>query len=284
MPRAEPGLLPAETLAPLRAQAAALPDTPGVYLFWGRSPTLPLYIGKSVQLRSRVLAHLRDPSEQRWVRQALHIEHRPTVGEVGALLLEAALIKQLQPLHNVRLRRTRQLCAWQLPADGPALPQLVQARDLDFARAPDLHGLFTHPAAARAALQALADRERLCLQRLGLERGWRAGACFRASLGHCAGVCAGREAAEAHDARLRAALADSRVLSWPHPGPVALVERNARGEQALHVLQHWCHLGTASDWPTARRLARVSADFDVDSYRILSQGVLREGAELLPLD
>ena len=44
-------------------QIADLPDTPGVYLFYGErggaadGASLPLYIGKSTRLRSRVLSH-----------------------------------------------------------------------------------------------------------------------------------------------------------------------------------------------------------------------------------
>ena len=47
----------------LRPWVEALPNLPGVYLFHGESDTLPLYIGKSVNLRSRVLSHLRTPEE-----------------------------------------------------------------------------------------------------------------------------------------------------------------------------------------------------------------------------
>ncbi|MBX4365978.1 hypothetical protein K4H01_26550, partial [Mycobacterium tuberculosis] len=35
----------------------------------------------------------------------------------GALLLEARLIKEQQPLFNKRLRRNKQLCAWLLADD-----------------------------------------------------------------------------------------------------------------------------------------------------------------------
>ena len=41
---------------------AALPRTSGVYIFKGEG-TLPIYIGKSVDIRSRVLAHLRAEDE-----------------------------------------------------------------------------------------------------------------------------------------------------------------------------------------------------------------------------
>ena len=43
----------------LRPWLEELPKQPGVYIFHGESDTLPLYIGKSVNIRSRVLSHLR---------------------------------------------------------------------------------------------------------------------------------------------------------------------------------------------------------------------------------
>ncbi|VTM54865.1 NAD synthetase [Klebsiella pneumoniae] len=49
----------------LRPWLEALPKLPGVYQFHGDSDTMPLYIGKSVNLRSRVLSHLRTPEEPR---------------------------------------------------------------------------------------------------------------------------------------------------------------------------------------------------------------------------
>ncbi len=49
----------------LRPWLEALPKLPGVYQFHGDSDTMPLYIGKSVNLRSRVLSHLRTPEEAR---------------------------------------------------------------------------------------------------------------------------------------------------------------------------------------------------------------------------
>jgi len=76
---------------------------PGVYLFHSESDTMPLYIGKSVNIRSRVMAHLRTANEAAMLRQAKRISWICTAGEIGALLLEARLIKEQQPLFNKRL-------------------------------------------------------------------------------------------------------------------------------------------------------------------------------------
>jgi excinuclease Cho len=83
--------------AHLRDMVADMPSAPGVYLFHGEDGDLPLYIGKSINLRSRVLSHLRNPEEANLLRQTRRISHIRTAGEIGALLLEASLIKQQQP-------------------------------------------------------------------------------------------------------------------------------------------------------------------------------------------
>ena len=86
-----------------------LPRAPGVYVFHGDGK-LPLYIGKSVDIRSRVQSHLRNPDEARMMAQTRRIEAIETAGEIGALLLESHLIKTQSPLFNQRLRRIKKLC------------------------------------------------------------------------------------------------------------------------------------------------------------------------------
>lgn len=159
----------------LRPWLEALPKLPGVYQFHGDSDTMPLYIGKSVNLRSRVLSHLRTPEEAAMLRQSRRITWQRTAGELGALLLEARLIKEQQPLFNKRLRRNKQLCAWLLADDRP---QIVYAREVDFSHQQHLYGLFANRRAALQMLQSLADEQRLCYGLLGLEPLSRGRACF----------------------------------------------------------------------------------------------------------
>lgn len=82
-----------------------LPRDPGVYLFRDETGRT-LYVGKSVSIRSRARAHFapsRAPSE--WTPHASIVDYRPTRSELGALVLENRLIKQLRPPGNVRLAR-----------------------------------------------------------------------------------------------------------------------------------------------------------------------------------
>ncbi len=81
-----------------------LPDAPGVYVF-RNAEGQPLYVGKSVRLRSRARAHFAPSSPTGdWTAQASIVDHRPTRSELGALLLENRLIKSLRPPGNVKLK------------------------------------------------------------------------------------------------------------------------------------------------------------------------------------
>lgn len=261
-------------LEALRATAKDIPNCPGVYVFHGEDEGLPLYIGKSVTLRNRVLAHLRNPAERRLLRRALRVSWERTAGEIGALLLEARLIKERFPLLNKRLRRKGRLCALRLDAAGR--PEIVYAQDVDFARTPELHGLFPSRSAALAKLEEIADAERLCHGVLGLERLPRGRPCFRTMVNKCAGACRGDESLEVHAARFRAALSNLALTCWPWPGAVALAEEDGELRQ-FHVVRNWCYLGSADSLEAASRLDRVEASFDADSYKILCRPLLSPG-------
>jgi len=263
----------------LRDAIDDLPTAPGVYVFHGEEGDLPLYIGKSINLRQRVLSHLRNADEARLLRQTRRISHICTAGEIGALLLEASLIKQQQPLLNQKLRRSRQLCSLRT-VDGR--PEVVYSQDLNFATEPDLYGLYGSRHAALEGLRKLADQHQLCYGALGLEKLPPGRACFRAMLHQCAGVCRGDESPEVHRTRLFTGLDGLRVACWPFPGAIGLVERHA-DEVQIHVIRNWCYLGSVSDVAHAASLDRVATGFDADGYKILCKPLLGGRAEVITL-
>src|SRR3954447_8831395 len=87
----------------LRPDLSALPKDPGVYVFRDAEGR-PLYVGKSVCLRTRARAHFTQPGE--WTGEAEHVDYQPTHSELGALVLENRLIKALKPPGNKRLKKT----------------------------------------------------------------------------------------------------------------------------------------------------------------------------------
>ena len=268
-------MLNLEALAPPHSidpeSLAALPRAAGVYVFWGEG-RLPLYIGKSIDIRSRVLAHLRASDEAAMLAQARRVEFIETAGEIGALLLEARLIKQLSPLYNIRLRRLRNLCAIQLIETAKGLsPQIVSGKEVAVGLTEGLYGLFSSVRAAQAKLSELAQLHRLCRGLLGLEQIGPRG-CFGLQLHSCLGACVGQEERQAHDQRLFNALLDLEVHAWPFSGAIDLVEQNGDWVQK-HRIQGWRHLGT---WCSRSGLnkAFVASSFDLDTYKILVKPIL----------
>jgi len=144
-----------------------LPETPGVYLIYGEGD-LCLYVGKSINLRHRVLSHFatdtREYKEMKLTQQVRRLDWRETVGEVGALLLESRLVKQLKPLHNRRLREHPEICAWRLEEVEPGdfRPSLVFAEDIDLGAAENLYGPFNSKREATNTLRKIAEAYKLC--------------------------------------------------------------------------------------------------------------------------
>jgi excinuclease Cho len=253
------------------ASLSALPRSSGVYIFKGDG-TLPIYIGKSVDIRSRVLAHLRAPDEVDMMAQSRRVEFIETAGEIGALLLESHLIKTLNPIHNVRLRRIRNLCSIRLPDSEIArLPEIVVGQDLGLGVVNDLYGLFSSRHSAQSKLRELADLHKLCLGLIGLEKISNRG-CFGLQVKTCLGACIGQEPRAEHDQRLAHALSDLKVHAWPFLGTIDLVEVNQDWVQR-HRLHNWRYMGTwcsrSGDLPVT-----VQQSFDLDTYKILVKPIM----------
>ncbi|MPS48953.1 exonuclease domain-containing protein [Methylobacillus sp.] len=266
-----------------------IPEAPGVYIFYGEND-LPLYIGKSVNLRNRVLSHFNsDHARARGMRitqEIKHIEWIETAGEFGALLLEARLIKERQPIHNRQLRREQQLCSWHLAPSATQHPllTLVAQDEMTQDLLGELYGTYRTKRQAIEALRQLALVHGLCPQYLGLESG--NGPCFSYQLKRCKGVCCHQEPPEMHYLRLKQALISHRLKSWPYPGKIGIRETNPkRGKSAVHVFEHWCYLGSADDHDSLdiMRHTKTAFIFDIDTYKLLLKQLNKPGVQLLQL-
>lgn len=256
----------------------ALPSLPGVYIFRDAAGK-PVYIGKSVNIRTRVLSHMRTAEEMQMLARTATIDFERTGGEIGALLRESALVKQHQPVFNTKLRRLREMCSISMAGDTP---QIVFARDIDFALAQQLYGLFGSRKAALETLRDVVHARGLCSVATGLEKGTPGRPCFARQVARCQGACTGEESAADHAARVRLALEPLHVTPWPFAGAVAIVEESS-GLCQRAIVDRWCYLGvTGEAVPPARRgkvRAAAAASFDIDVYNILvrplASGALR---------
>jgi DNA polymerase-3 subunit epsilon len=253
---------------------ASLPTGHGVYMF-DDEKGMPLYIGKSVNIRRRVLSHFtRDSEEYREfkIAQSVHaIRFESTGGELEALLREAHLIKTEQPLYNRRLRRVRMLTALrqQMNTDGYITivsDQLTEVRPNQF---DTILALYDKRSAAKTSLLTVVKTFDLCPKLCGLEKA--KGACFSYQLGKCKGACIGAEPSDAYNRRLLLAFEHKRIQSWPYDSPVIVQETGSDTQPTSgFIVDQWSIIGKISQEedfePT---ITHYEGMFDYDAYKIL---------------
>jgi excinuclease ABC subunit C len=92
----------------VKERLASIPARPGVYLMKGEAGDI-LYVGKAVNLRSRVRSYFQasashSPKVQRLTANVADLDFFVTDSELEALILECNLIKKHRPHYNARLK------------------------------------------------------------------------------------------------------------------------------------------------------------------------------------
>lgn len=247
-------------------------NVPGVYIFKD-DVGQPMYVGKSVTLKTRILSHFRDTSarEVKISQTVHHVETIPTGSELAALVLESKLVKELQPLFNRQLRRIRRYALlMKSDTDGGYSTLTVKSgqidNDTDLAA---VYGVYPTRTKAKVRILELTRTFELCPKLMGIETG--KGACFSYSLGRCRGACVGEESAELYNRRFELALEHHKVAAWPYQSPVA-VPINQQGERV--VIDNWIIRGYLNA-DGEQMYSAVESTFDVDEYKIIRR-FLRE--------
>jgi len=253
-----------------KSSITTFPATSGVYLFYGTDDVL-LYVGKSKTIRARVRTHFASKDERWLTKRISRIEVRETAGELGALLLESQLIKELKPMYNVRSRQARRIIVARRVENeqGYAVVKLQPVDYLDLIPDSPILGIFKHTKQAKEFLDTISKTHRLCSKLLRLEQS--RGCCFPYHLGQCKGACIGEEDPAAYNARVDAAFEARRIIAWPFDGPVILEEISKdKRIREVFVIDNWCLIGSGKNTASPRR-------FDYDSYKILYSYVMEEG-------
>lgn len=257
-----------------RAQVERLPDGPGVYVFEGEGGEV-LYVGKSVGVKRRVMSHFAADYERgaelKLAAAVRSLRATPTHGELGALLLESEMIKDLQPRYN-RVGRQRDrltLCLAVPTSEGYASLELQDGRAILPQDTDRLLAVYTTLGRARQSLHTTASRYWLCPKLMGLERTNRA--CFARQLGKCKGACEGVEPPAEYNQRFSLAFERQRVVAWPYAGAVLIREQHPALEgSAGYVVDNWCLVARLRELEdgTVETSAHLP-QFDLDQYKIL---------------
>jgi excinuclease ABC subunit C len=107
----------------------ALPESAGIYVFFKNS--LPIYIGKAINLKRRVSSyfdiHL-EPKTKRMVSDATDLAYLQVSSELEALLLEARLIRMYMPKYNIAAKDDKHPLYIQITKEK--YPRVITARKI----------------------------------------------------------------------------------------------------------------------------------------------------------
>jgi DNA polymerase-3 subunit epsilon len=176
-----------------------LPEDPGVYYMYNQNAEL-IYIGKSKNIKSRVLSHFSNTSTSKALKmqtQIADVDCERTGSELIALLKESFEIKKHKPLFNRRQRRS--LFRYELISfyDENGYLRFCIEKTANCDQTPLV--CFTTKAEANSFMMRMIDRYQLCQKLCGLYPS--EGNCFHYEIGACKGACIGREAAELYNVR-----------------------------------------------------------------------------------
>jgi excinuclease ABC subunit C len=216
-----PGFVPASELAARTKEGfRAGPDAVGVYLFRSARGEV-IYVGKSTNLRRRVLDHLhaRVEKDGSIVARSASVEFVPTTSEREALLLEASLVKQYQPPYNTLLKDDRSF-PYLAVTVGERFPRILVVRRPRRGPGQVLFGPYTSAHEARELQKLLSEAYRI-RQCVVLPKR----ACLYYHIHTCTAPCIGAVSDDAYRAQVGQALAAFRQGA---PELRAMAEREMR--------------------------------------------------------
>lgn len=261
-----------------------LPERPGVYLFYGVDKDRPIYIGKSKNIKSRVLSHFTENynsfRKTRMVKQIRRIEYLPKAGELSALLTEADLVKKHLPIFNKKLRKQKILYGLRLEqkdlTSGILKPRIVKMINPDEEMLTDCYGPFRSKAEIDAFLERIVAEYKLCRLMLGIESERRKdGVCFNFEMEKCLGTCNELSSTnvDQHNTILKKALEKKQYQRWPFEGTICIMEKCKHSrKKEFHLVKNWCLLGSFNSKKSMQSfLANGDFDinFDLDKYNLL---------------
>ncbi|MBR8537847.1 GIY-YIG nuclease family protein [Carboxylicivirga sediminis] len=218
-------------------QIKALPAQTGVYYMHNEQGEL-IYIGKSKNIRSRIITHLGNPRTKKGIemkQNAADISCFITGSELVALLKESEEIKLEKPRYNRAQRRSKSKIGLYHYTDRNGYLRLTLKPNsgVDIPSA-----TFDTIQEGRERLFQWIEEYELCQQLCGLYDGKHG--CFQYQLKTCKGACVGEESDLNYNRRVQALL---QKLSYGHSNLVILDKGRNDSEMAVVVVENGRYLG-----------------------------------------
>jgi len=220
----------------LKADFDALPDAPGCYIYKDEQDH-EIYVGKARSLRRRVRQYFDDkrPRDMKTLDLVARIKRIDFVecrSEVEAFLLENRLIKDLQPVFNMRSKSDVSFPVVEVTEED--FPRVILTRDRTN-KDSKYYGPFVSASWLRVALQVLQRVFKYRTCNLDIKEGdpknnyYRP--CLEYHIGRCKAPCANRQTSEDYKS-------DVRRLGLFLQGKSADVEKDIERDMKLAAKEH----------------------------------------------
>lgn len=182
-----------EEYTPWLEKALSLPDSPGVYQFFDREGKC-IYVGKASSLKERIKAYLQKGtgvSEKVALIQekAFDLSFTLTRNVPEAMILESTLVKELQPLFNVKLKDDKRFPYLQVSL-SQQFPRISIVRD--FKKGEDrFFGPFTEAKALRKTIRTIKEIFKIPSCKVPLPGKKLRPPCLEYQIKRCLAPCAG---------------------------------------------------------------------------------------------
>lgn len=207
-----------------------LPTETGVYYIHNEAGKI-IYIGKSKNIKKRVLSHLTSKTRkaEKIQKGIHHVTYELCGNECLALLKEQHEIKKNQPRLNHAMKYRHFPMGIRRDSSSPYHRLSIEQVRLDGVYL----DVFKNKKEAEGRLRFWLEEFSLCAQQTSLAR--QQGACFRYGIKKCEGACIGKEKCEAYNSRVQA-VADS--LLYPHEDMLIIDKGKSVSEKSFILIKN----------------------------------------------
>ncbi len=214
-----------------------LPEVPGVYYFHNADNSI-VYIGKSNNIRKRVLMHFSNKQTRKAIEMRNNIRDisfELTGNELVALLLESEEIKTNQPVFN-RAHKNSYYNYGIFQSVNENGYITLNASKVKNSEKP-VFITRTHEEAT-SILERIVEKHKLCQKLSGLYD--ISHACFQFSINRCNGACIGKEQSSEYNLRVDAAL---KSLEYKNPNFMIIGSGRTTTEKTVVQIEQGKYMG-----------------------------------------
>ena len=216
-----------------------LPEETGVYYLVNDQKEV-IYIGKSKNLRKRIMSHLSNNGSRRSIEMKesiAHVDYELTGSELIALLIESSEIKKHAPRYNrAQKRKTMQYGLYNKKDEKGYYRLAIDKTASRINEAPET--CFQNLSEARRILSKLIERNWLCQKLCGMYN--TEGSCFHYEIRQCNGACIGKESADIYNKRIMKAISG---FYYQHQNMLIIDRGRHHEERSVVQLENGKYIG-----------------------------------------